>query len=130
MRGSAARLCDQIVQLGLAEAGLSADRFAVIDRERFAPTEQKLFQPQTHVSQVRLTVGCARRQNDLKYCDASIFVFVPLGLFLTHMPAFKSPNSLKSSRKRRKVMNIRHGHTLFWVKDAVGIASTVAREVS
>ncbi len=102
MRGSAARLCDQSVQLGLAEARLSADRFAAIDRERFAPEEQKLLQPQTHASQVRLIVGCARRQNDLKYCDASILLFVLLGMFLTHMPAFKSPNSLKSSRQHLK----------------------------
>lgn len=102
MRGSAARLCDQIVQLGLAEAGLSADRFAAIDRELFALTEQRLLQPRIHASQVRLTVDCARRQNDLKNCDASVFVFVPLGIFLIHMPARRSPNSLKSSRKHLK----------------------------
>jgi len=77
VRGSAARVCDQTVQLGPAEAGLSADRFAAIDRKRFAPAEQKLLQSRIHASQVRHTVGCARRQNDLKCCDASVFVFVP-----------------------------------------------------
>ena len=100
--GSADRLCGQRVQLGLAEAGLSADRFAAIDRERFSPAEQKLLRPQTHASQVRLTVGCARRQNDLKYCEVSMFVCVPLGTFFTQTPAFKSPNSLKSSRQHLK----------------------------
>ena len=82
--GSAARLCDQRVQLGLAEAGLSADRFAAIDRERFAPAELKLLRPQTHASQVRLTVGCARRQNDLKYCHVSVFVCLEKCDFDTH----------------------------------------------
>lgn len=76
--GSADRFCDQRVQLGLAEADLSADRFAAIDRECFAPVEQQLLRPQTHASQVRLIVGCARRQNDLKYRDESMLVFVPL----------------------------------------------------
>jgi len=58
VRSSAARLCDETVQLG-PEAGLSADRFAANDLERFAPTEQKLFRPQFQVSNVDFGIALA-----------------------------------------------------------------------